>query len=108
MAVAKGISPLNTAPCEDGTVCMAIEENTGQPTITPVHERAIPRHSDAVGRRLKALAVGQLSGQSADDVTAGLRRQVSGAHVIWFRHETDRVLIIRILHQSRDVGRWLG
>lgn len=66
------------------------------------------RYANDLRGRLKALAIGQLSGQSADGVTAGLRRQVSGAHVIWFRHETDRVLIIRILHQSRDVGRWLG
>ena len=66
------------------------------------------RYANDLRGRLKALAVGQLSGESADGVTAGLRRQVSGAHVIWFRHETDRVLIIRILHQSRDVGRWLG
>ena len=66
------------------------------------------RYANDLRRRLKDLAVGQLSGQSADDVAAGLQRQVSGAHVIWFRHKTDRVLIIRILHQSRDVGRWLG
>ena len=58
--------------------------------------------------RLKALARGQLTGQSADYVAAGLCKQISGAHVIWFRRETDRVLILRILHQSRDVGRWLG
>jgi len=66
------------------------------------------RYANELRGRLKALAVGELSGQSADEVTAGLRRQVSGAHVIWFRRETDRVLVIRILHQSRDVGRWLG
>ena len=66
------------------------------------------RYANDLRGRLKALAVGQLSGQSADEVTAVVRLQVSGAHVIWFRHETDRVLIIGILHQSRDVGRWLG
>jgi toxin ParE1/3/4 len=65
-------------------------------------------YADELRRRLKALALGQLPGQSADYVAAGLCRQVSGAHVIWFRRETDRVLILRILHQSRDVGRWLG
>lgn len=58
--------------------------------------------------RMKALAVQRLSGQAADAVLQGLRRQVSGSHVIWFRREPDRIVVIRVLHQSRDAGRWLG
>lgn len=66
------------------------------------------RYANELRRRLKALALGQLPGQSTDYVAAGLCRQVSGAHVICSLRETDRLLILRILQQSRDVGRWLG
>lgn len=59
-------------------------------------------------RRMHALARGSTSGTRADDISAGLRRLIAGSHVIWFRIQGDRLRIIRILHQSRDAGRWLG
>lgn len=63
-------------------------------------------YANDMRRRMKALAAGTLSGQQADEIATGLRRQVSGAHVIWFRRDAGRVRIIRILHQSRDAGQW--
>jgi toxin ParE1/3/4 len=56
---------------------------------------------------LRSLARGDASGQRADDVTADLRRLVVGSHVVWFRIEDESLRIIRVLHQSRDAGRWL-
>lgn len=56
----------------------------------------------------EALARGELTGVRADDVRNTIRRQVVSSHVIWFRCEPNRILIIRVLHQSRDAGRWVG
>ena len=56
----------------------------------------------------EALARGELTGVLADDVRHTIRRQVVASHVIWFRKESDRVVIIRVLHQSRDAGRWIS
>jgi len=53
---------------------------------------------------MKALARGDLSGTRADDVAQGLRRQVSGSHVIWFRAEGDALRVVRVLHGARDMG----
>lgn len=58
--------------------------------------------------RADALARGELSGVRADDIAPGLRRQPSGSHAIWFRIEGDRLKVIRVLHQSRDAGMWVG
>ena len=55
-----------------------------------------------------ALARGDLSGVKADEIGPALRRQVTGAHVIWFRVEAERLRVIRVLHRSRDAGRWKG
>ena len=58
--------------------------------------------------KAEALARGDLSGMEADEIGPGLRRQIVGAHVIWFRVEAERLRVIRVLHQSRDAGRWVG
>lgn len=47
-------------------------------------------------------------GQSAADISRGLRRKLVGSHAIWFRLAPDRLVVLRILHQSRDAGRWMG
>ena len=54
-----------------------------------------------------ALAEGDLSGVAANEIQPGLRRQVSGSHVIWFRVEADLLRVVRVLHQSRDAGKWV-
>lgn len=56
----------------------------------------------------RSLARGELSGQRADDVRPDVRRLVVGSHVIWFRIEGEVLRVIRVLHQSRDAGRWVG
>lgn len=63
---------------------------------------------DNIQVKLRALAESALSGAPADEVRPGLRRQVAGSHVIWFRIEGDRLKVIRVLHQSREAGLWLG
>ena len=58
--------------------------------------------------RMRALARREITGQNADDIRPGLRRLVSGSHILWFRLNETQLLVIRVLHQSRDAGRWMG
>jgi toxin ParE1/3/4 len=55
----------------------------------------------------RQLAQSEVSGTKADDIAPGLRRLVSGSHVIWFRVEGEVLRVIRVLHGSRDAGRWV-
>lgn len=52
-AVDRGSRPLNTAPCEDATVCIASDDASGQPTTMPIAARMTPGHSRRSGRRLR-------------------------------------------------------
>lgn len=63
---------------------------------------------DNLQSKMRALAEHSLSGALADEVRPGLRRQVAGSHVIWFRIDGDRLKVIRVLHQSREAGLWIG
>ncbi|MES2666787.1 MAG: type II toxin-antitoxin system RelE/ParE family toxin [Pseudomonadota bacterium] len=56
----------------------------------------------------EAIARGELSGIATPDIRPGLRRQIAGSHVIWFRAEPGLLRVVRVLHQSRDAGRWMG
>jgi toxin ParE1/3/4 len=46
-------------------------------------------------------------GVACDDIKPFHRKFVIGSHTIFYRPTTDRIEIIRILHQSMDVGRHL-
>jgi toxin ParE1/3/4 len=61
----------------------------------------------AINEAFGKLTAGTLSGTRADDLAPGLRRLVAGSHVVWFRVADDQLLVIRVLHQSRDAGRWV-
>ena len=65
------------------------------------------RYMTALRDTAVALAEGKLSGVAANDIQPSLRRQVSGSHVIWFRVEADLLRVVRVLHQSRDAGKWV-
>ena len=47
------------------------------------------------------------SGISRDDIRKGLRLTISGGHIIFYRIKTQEVFILRILHHSRDVKKYL-
>ena len=46
-------------------------------------------------------------GRAVDDVRTGYRRYAIGSHLIFFLARTDRVDVIRILHQRMDPTRHL-
>jgi toxin ParE1/3/4 len=47
-------------------------------------------------------------GRRRDDLRPGLRSFVAGDYVIIYRVEKDTVVILHILHGSRDIGGLLG
>jgi toxin ParE1/3/4 len=57
--------------------------------------------SDALDRIGKRPQIG--SDQSP--VVAGLRKLRSGSHSIYYRHDQDRIIVVRILHGRMDIGR---
>lgn len=51
------------------------------------------------------LASGHQKGRSAEHIRAGYRRQIVGAHVLFFRLTVDGFIdIVRILHQRMDLA----
>ena len=63
---------------------------------------------DRMQSRIDALVRGEVSGVAGHDVSPGFRRQISKSHIIWYRVQDDILRVIRVLHQSRDVGRWVA
>lgn len=52
-----------------------------------------------------ALAQGRIA--SPSDIVAGYGRRLAGSHVIYYQAGPDGIVVVRILHQSMDVGRHL-
>ena len=50
---------------------------------------------------------GRVSSLTAEDIRSGYRKTACGSHMIYFRQDGDDIEVIRILHQSMDVGRHL-
>ena len=48
----------------------------------------------------QGLAERPLSGRTCEEIRSGLRRMEHGRHVVFYRKQSDGILISRILHQS--------
>lgn len=46
-------------------------------------------------------------GKKRDEIKSGLRSIVKEEHIIFYRIMNDQILIVRILHSSRDIKRFL-
>ena len=55
--------------------------------------------------QIKRIAAGQAASRRAEEVGPGLRRALVGSHVVFFREDAAAVTVVRVLHQSMDVGR---
>lgn len=53
--------------------------------------------------RFSWLADHPLVGRPRDDIRPGIRSFREGSHVVYYRAVSDRIEIIGVLHQSRDV-----
>ncbi len=55
--------------------------------------------------RILGIAAGDVASRSAEEVGWGLRRALTGRHVVFFRENDETVTVVRVLHQSMDVQR---
>ena len=74
-------------------------------TVRNWGEAQAERYTRDIRDACEALGDGTLSGRSAENIRAGYRKAVVGSHVVFYRVRDDVVEVIRILHQSMDVGR---
>ncbi len=63
------------------------------------------RYLDDLEACCEKLATFPELGRACDDVRPGLRRMEHGKHVIFYRQQTEGILVTRILHQSMLPGR---
>lgn len=56
----------------------------------------------------EALARGEISGTAEDWIATGLRRQIVGSHILWFRVDGAVLTVVRVLHQRMDAAVWVG
>lgn len=64
-------------------------------------------YTDRIDAAIRALAENPTKAPVADHVGPGLRRLVSGSHAVFYRINGQTIELIRVLHASRDAGRWL-
>ena len=76
-------------------------------TVRHWGEAQAERYTRGIRDVCEALGDGTLSGRSAEDIRAGYRKVAVGSHVMFYRVRADAVEIVRILHQSMDVGRYI-
>lgn len=63
------------------------------------------KYDATIQGRIEGLATGSTASRRAEEVGTGLRRAVVGSHVVFFREDAAAVTVVRVLHQSMDVGR---
>ncbi len=57
--------------------------------------------------RFQILVQNPMLGRSADEVKAKLRRFEYQSHIVFYVSDIDKILVMRILHQSMDVEKHL-
>ena len=66
------------------------------------------RYVRLIARAFSDLADGSLPGRTADDIRDGYMKLPAGSHVIFYRRDADRgIVIVRVLHKRMDVQRHL-
>ena len=66
------------------------------PSLADDHERAIDRAA-------QRLVHNPHVGRSRDELIVGLRSTLADPHVIFYKLSSDRIEIVRVVHQSEDV-----
>jgi len=69
---------------------------------------AADRQIDAIVRRFDLIADWPMLGRARDDLRPGLRGHPVGSYAIFYRIEGADVVVLRILHGRRDIGRLMG
>ena len=66
------------------------------------------KYLDRIADIAEDLAAGRLTGTKENQIRAGFRRQVVASHALWFKVDVDDLIVMRVLHQRRDVWLWVG
>jgi toxin ParE1/3/4 len=66
------------------------------------------RYMRQIEQVFQALIDGICISYDAEEIRAGYRRAIVGRHMIYYRKKDERIMIVRILHQSMDVDGQLG
>jgi toxin ParE1/3/4 len=61
------------------------------------------RWVDEIDQLFRLLARNPLLGELVDGLTLGIRRQTFGKHVIYYKPTTEGIVIVRVLHGSRNI-----
>lgn len=76
------------------------------------HERWGVKQRNAYLREIdqafRSLTKTPLIGRACDDIRAGYRKLPPGSHVIYYKLESDHVLVVRVLHAMMDVETNIG
>jgi toxin ParE1/3/4 len=65
------------------------------------------RYLDDIDRALNGLIDNPLMGTDCSDLLHGARRLITGRHLAFYELDGDAIFVIRLLHQSMDVSRYL-
>ncbi len=68
-------------------------------------EPAADKFARDLTSRLRMVADQPRMGRVRDDLASGVRSIVVGRYVIFYRHSDDEIIVIRIIHGSRDIPR---
>lgn len=67
-------------------------------------EAQADKYLNDLDTRMIGLTTGATASRRAEEVGPGLRRALVGSHVVFFREDAAAVTVVRVLHQSMDVG----
>ena len=65
------------------------------------------RYLDDIDRALKGLIANPQIGSDCSDLLQGARKLITGRHLVFYEVHPDKIFVIRVLHQSMDVPRYL-
>jgi toxin ParE1/3/4 len=65
---------------------------------------AADRLYERMERQFALLAANPEIGEQCPDLARGLKRMTVGNYVILYRHSSDRMEIVRVIHGARDVS----
>ena len=68
-------------------------------------EPAAEKFANDLTSRLRMVADQPLMGRERDDLGSGVRSTVVGRYVIFYRYTSDEMIVLRIIHGSRDIPR---
>jgi toxin ParE1/3/4 len=71
-------------------------------------EQAAERFAEEVADRIRLLSTQPRIGRPRDDLAPGVRSIVIGQYILFYRASDSEVVVLRILHGSRDIPRVFG